>query len=225
VAKFRITYNAPVILTFALISVVVQLLPTSVEEHWFITYPSFKYGAHAWVGLVTHIFGHANWQHLMANFMLILLIGPILEERHGSISLAIMIGVTALVEGLANMALTNNPMLGASGTAFMMIILASTANIRAGEIPLTFLAVAAIYLGGELYAMAEDKADHISHLTHLVGGLAGALFGFIGATKPKKKLEGKPVVSIPAPIKMPAAASSTPAVKSALNQQKKSGIS
>lgn len=219
-AKFRITYNAPVILTFALISVIVQLLPESVMEHWFITYPSFKYGAHAWVGLVTHIFGHANWQHLMANFMLILLIGPILEERHGSMSLALMLGITALVEGLANMALTSNPMLGASGTAFMMIILASTANIRAGEIPLTFLAVAAIYLGGELYAMTQDKADHISHLTHLVGGMAGAAFGFLGATGPRKAAKAKPVVvATPAALKPAAPAPTSTA------QQKKSGIS
>ncbi|HTJ45330.1 MAG TPA: rhomboid family intramembrane serine protease [Kofleriaceae bacterium] len=194
-AKFRITYNAPVVLTFALISAIVQLLPVSLES-WFVTYPSFKYGTHAWVGLFTHIFGHANWNHLAANFMFILLIGPILEERHGSLSLLFMIAITAFVEGLANMVLTNHPMLGASGTVFMMIILASTANIRAREIPLTFLAVAAIYLGGEVVAMFRND-DQVSHLTHLIGGLAGAAFGFFGAGAPRDVREAKkPVVPV-----------------------------
>lgn len=216
-AKFRITYNAPVVLTFALISAIVLLLPTSIES-WFITYPSFKYGAHAYVGLFTHVFGHMNWQHLAANFMFILLIGPILEERHGSFSLLVMIVITALVEGLANMALTNTPMLGASGTVFMMIILASTANIRAREIPLTFLAVAAIYLGGEIVAMVHAD-DHISHLTHLVGGLAGAAFGFIGATAARPSVAAKPVVPSVASLKLGAPLGAPAA------QTKKSGIS
>ena len=197
-SKLRITYNAPVVLTYALISAIVLMLPDTLRA-WFVTYPSFKYGAHSWVGLFTHIFGHENWQHLSANFMFVLLIGPILEERHGSLSLAVMILVTALVEGLVNMAFTNTPMLGASGTVFMMIILASTSNIRAGDIPLTFIAVALIYMGGEVIA-AVRADDHVSHLTHLVGGMAGAAFGFFGAAAPKATRAAKPVaVAAPAP--------------------------
>jgi len=127
-----------------------------------------------------HIFGHASWEHLLGNFMLILLLGPILEERHGSLSLAIMILITALVTGLINLAFSSNFLLGASGVVFMMILLASTANIRQGEIPLTFIAVAVIYLGGEIYA-GMTKNDNVSHLGHLLGGLSGAAFGFLGA--------------------------------------------
>jgi len=64
-----------------------------------------------------------------------------------------------------------------------MIVLASMTNIKHGEIPLTFIAVALIYLGGEVYAAATQD-DNISHLAHLLGGLSGAIFGFLGA-KPK----------------------------------------
>jgi rhomboid protease GluP len=70
--------------------------------------------------------------------------------------------------------------MGASGIVFMMILLASMANVRGGEIPLTFIAVATIYLGGELVASVHSN-DGISHMAHLTGGAVGAVFGFLAA--------------------------------------------
>ena len=178
-ARFRLTYNAPVVLTFTIAAVIAYMLPDSLHE-WFAAYPSFKYGTHAYLGLVTHILGHASWEHLLGNFMLILLIGPILEERHGSLALLAMIVITAVVTGLINIAVGSHPLLGASGIVFMMILLASTANIKQGDIPLTFVAIAVIYLGGEIYRAVRSD-DQVSHMAHLIGGLVGAAFGFIGA--------------------------------------------
>ena len=79
-AKFRISYNAPVVLTFALAAVTVfiitaeQLAPN--VKLWFVAWPEFR-DTRSYVGLVSHILGHASWEHLLGNFMLILLIGPI----------------------------------------------------------------------------------------------------------------------------------------------------
>jgi GlpG protein len=67
----------------------------------------------------------------------------------------------------------------------MMILLASLANVRGGDIPLTFLVVAVIYMGGEIVKSVHGN-DGISHMAHLVGGAVGAAFGFLGA-RPKKK--------------------------------------
>jgi hypothetical protein len=89
-----------------------------------------------------------------------------------------MIVVTGLVSGLVDLALGDRT-LGASGIVFMMILLASTANIRAGTIPLTFIAVAVIYIGGEIVRAFND--DNVSQLGHILGGLCGAAFGFFGA--------------------------------------------
>jgi membrane associated rhomboid family serine protease len=183
VAKLRITYNSPVVLTFTLAAVIVTLLPTSLRDSWFVARPHLN-DIHGYVGLVTYVLGHQNWQHLMANFMLVLLIGPILEERHGSLALLAMIVITAIVGGLANLVLSNSGLLGASGVVFMMILLASMANVRAGEIPLTLIIIAVVFMGGEL--VAEFRAnDGISHTAHLVGGATGAAFGFLGA-RPKR---------------------------------------
>jgi len=192
VAKLRITYNAPVVLTFAIAAVAVFLLNSSMQSTrlWFVAWPELHDGR-SYVGLFTHILGHANWQHLISNFMLILLLGPILEERHGSSSLLVMILITALITGLANLVFSDGALLGASGIVFMMILLASMANVRGGEIPLTFIAVAVIYMGGEI--IRAFREDQVSQMAHLVGGIAGAAFGFITAKPSKRAMATAPL--------------------------------
>jgi len=177
VPKVRISYNAPVVLTFAIAATLVQVI-TGGPSPWFAAWPEL-HGVASYVGLFSHILGHANWDHLLGNFMMILLVGPILEERHGSRSLLTMILITALITGVVNLAFSNDTLVGASGIVFMMILLASTANIRAGEIPLTLIAVAVLFLGREMYN--SFKHDDISQTAHIIGGLAGAAYGFVGA--------------------------------------------
>lgn len=185
-AKLRITYNAPVVLTFALLAVGAFILMNVVESSklWFVAWPQL-HDTRSYVGLFSHILGHGSWEHLLGNFMLILLLGPILEERHGSSQLLVMILLTALITGLTNLLFSDGFLLGASGIVFMMILLASMANVRGGEIPLTFIAVAVIYMGGEI--VRSFRADQVSQMAHLVGGIAGAAFGFLTAGAKRSK--------------------------------------
>ncbi len=207
-AKLRISYNAPVVLTFALAAVAVFIIThediSPNTRLWFVAWPEFR-DERSYIGLVSHILGHAGWTHLLGNFMLILLIGPILEERFGSGQLLVMILITALVTGIINVAVSSDALLGASGIVFMMILLASTANIREGEIPLTFIAVAVIYLGGEIVrAVSED--DQVSQMAHLIGGATGAVFGFLSARRGKKSV----APAKPADVLHPAAVKKKP---------------
>ncbi|MEZ4367571.1 MAG: rhomboid family intramembrane serine protease [Kofleriaceae bacterium] len=199
--KFRFTYNAPVVLTFAVASTVVLLWSEYVNAdamRYFAAWPEF-HGAPSYIGLFSHVLGHAGWDHLLGNFSMILLIGPILEERHGSKGLLGMIAITALVTGLVQVTIGDGFLVGASGIVFMMILLASMANIRAGEIPLTFVAVAVLYLGREVVAAFDD--DKISQMAHLIGGVTGAAFGFLGAgpSTPRPGKPARPVVAAAAP--------------------------
>lgn len=186
VVKLRITYNAPVVLTLTLAAAAVYILTHTVSSlaPWFAAYPELG-DARSYAGLVTHVLGHRDWEHLLSNFMLILLIGPILEERHGSPRLLFMIIVTALITGGVNLLFGSHIVVGASGVAFMMILLASMANVRGGEIPLTFLAVAGIYMGGEI--VRSLSKDEVSHMAHLVGGGVGGLFGFLWARRGRSR--------------------------------------
>ena len=180
----KIRYNAPVVLNFTLISVVVlalnplfggQLIPT-----WFMVPGQgyFNAGSIAsYIRLFSHIAGHANWEHLLGNFAIILLVGPILEEKYGSFSLMIMILVTALVTGLLNTLLFQNALLGASGVAFMMILLAPFTNTRPGDIPLTFILIIALYIVKEVFQ--SFQSNNIAEFAHIAGGFCGSIFGFI----------------------------------------------
>ena len=100
-----------------------------------------------------------------------------LEEKYGSINLLEMILLTALVSGIMHVALfPGAALLGASGIVYMLILLSSLASMRQNCIPLTLILVAAIYLGGEV-VNGLTASDNISQLSHIVGGVCGAIFG------------------------------------------------
>ncbi len=113
----------------------------------------------------------------MGNFAFILLLGPILEEKYGSASLAIMIVVTAVVTGLLNILFLPTGLLGASGVVFMMILLSSFTNIRQGGIPLTFILIVVLFLAQEIANSLRE--DSVSQFAHISGGIIGSLFGFL----------------------------------------------
>jgi len=179
----RIKYNAPTVLTFALISALVLLLSRTLfpnlAEYWFMVpgrdgfrVTSFR----NWVTIFTHIIGHGNWAHLINNFTLILLIGPMLEENYGSKELLVMIVITALVTGILNILLFRSALMGASGVVFMMILLSSFTNFTLGEVPITFILVLILYMGVQLFS--SFSSDNISQFAHIAGGLCGSFFGF-----------------------------------------------
>lgn len=112
----------------------------------------------------------------MNNFMTILLVGPLCEEKYGSLNLLIMILVTAGVTGIFNMIIGKKRILGASGIAFMLIVLSSLANIEAGKIPLTLVLICVFYLVNEIIA-GLFKHDGVSHFSHILGAACGVVLG------------------------------------------------
>lgn len=115
--------------------------------------------------------------HLVGNLMIILLVGPLLEEKYGHKKLLGMILITAISTALLNALLFSNSLVGGSGIAFMLILLGSFSNIRTKEIPLTFIIIAFLFIGSEI--ISSLKTDQISQFSHLAGGLVGAGYGFI----------------------------------------------
>lgn len=179
--RLRLQYNSPVVLTFALASLAALGLDTLTGGwttwHLFSVYRSPLTDPLTYVRLVGHVLGHAGYAHYMGNMMLLLVVGPPLEEKYGSGRLLSAILVTALVSGLVQFVFfPNTALLGASGIVFMMILMSSLAGMSGGAIPLTLILVAALYLGGEIVdAVTTD--DSVSQLTHVVGGLCGAWLG------------------------------------------------
>lgn len=180
--KIVIRFNAPVILTFALLSLLALLLGNwtngAATHQYFSVYRSSLSDPLTYVRFIGHVLGHADYEHYMGNMLLLLLVGPGLEEKYGSGTMVWMILVTALVTGLVHFVFfSGSALLGASGVVFMMIVLSSFTAMRRGEIPVTLILVVIFYLGGEIMD-GLFKKDNISQITHIVGGLCGLIFGF-----------------------------------------------
>lgn len=176
----RLAYNAPVVLTFTLVASIVMLLDsifTGVTSSMFTLHSPFHFN---WIGdyfrLFTSVIGHADWNHLVGNFTFILLIGPILEEKYGSRNMLLMILVTALVTSILHLLFFSSGGLGASGIVFMMVLLGSFVNFKSGTIPITFILIAVLFLGREIYNAFHT--DNISQFAHILGGVIGMVFGF-----------------------------------------------
>ncbi|MGB0370419.1 MAG: rhomboid family intramembrane serine protease [Opitutales bacterium] len=181
--NIQISYNAPFTLTFTLIvfvaTVVAAITDGASSRLAFTVYAPMDWSSPlAYFQWVSHIIGHGSWAHFASNFTIILLVGPILEEKYGSGRMLGMTVITALITGLLHSVFASGGLLGASGIAFMMILLSSLSGMRSGAIPMTFLLVAILYGGSEIFAAIAND-DNVSQFAHLVGGGCGAVFGFL----------------------------------------------
>lgn len=180
--KWKITFNSPVILGFVAICFIATILNYMTggisNQLVFMTYHSSLKNPMTYVRLFTHVFGHQGWDHFIGNMAYILLLGPMLEEKYGSKRILQVIAITALVTGLVNyIFFWNVALCGASGVCFAFILLSSFTRFKEGEIPLTFILVAVIYLGQQVYD-GIILQDNISNMAHIVGGVVGGIFGF-----------------------------------------------
>ena len=178
----RITYNAPVVLTFSLLSLAVLLLGNTTAGAFTAKFFTLRFTAFddplLYLRLFTHVLGHADWAHYSGNMLLLLLTGPMLEEKYGSRRLLIVVVFTAFATGVLHLALLPQvAVLGASGIVFAFILLASITGSGERQIPLTLIVVAVIYLGGEVLG-GLFASDSISQLSHIIGGVIGCGFGY-----------------------------------------------
>ena len=180
--RIVIRFNAPVILSFALLSLLALVLGNltngATTYRYFSVYRSSLSDPLTYIRFFGHVLGHAGYDHYMGNMLLLLLVGPGIEEKYGHRTTALCIAVTALVTGLAQFIFfPATALLGASGIVFMMIVLSSFTEMGKEGIPITLILVVVFYLGGELMD-GLTALDNVSQLTHIVGGICGLVFGF-----------------------------------------------
>ena len=95
------------------------------------------------------------------------------------VNILFVILATALVTGIVNFIFfPYTQLLGASGVVFALILLSSFAGFEEGKIPFTFILVAVIYIGEQVY-QGIFVQDNIANLTHIVGGGVGSALGFV----------------------------------------------
>ena len=152
------------ILTFFLLSLLVLFLDQWTGGwttlHLFCVYRSSLKDPLFYIRLFGHVLGHAGWEHFLNNMLLLLVVGPPMEEKYGSKALL-------------------------GGIVFMLIMLSSLAGFSGG-IPVTMLLVAALYFGQQVYDIILVH-DNVANFMHIVGGLCGTAFGYYFALPRRKR--------------------------------------
>ncbi len=180
--SIRVTFNSPAVLVFSIICLAALILSllTGGRSNYvlFETYRSKWTDPLTFIRLFTHVFGHANWDHFIGNMSFILLLGPMLEEKYGTKKIVLIIALTALATSIIHCFLFSNVRLcGASGVVFAFILLISFTSFKDGELPVTVILVALIYIGKQVFDGIVSQ-DNISNLAHIIGGIVGAVVGY-----------------------------------------------
>ncbi|MDE6917836.1 MAG: rhomboid family intramembrane serine protease [Lachnospiraceae bacterium] len=181
--KFNVSFNSPVVIWFTLICLAALGLGWATKgwttNAFFSVYRSSLVSPLTYVRFVGHVFGHAGWEHFIGNIMMLLIVGPLLEEKYGSSNIVFVILATALVTGIVHfLFFPHVQLLGASGVVFAFILLSPFTSVKQGSIPLTLILVAVLYIGGQIYS-GIITSDNISQLTHILGGCVGAGLGYV----------------------------------------------
>ena len=181
--KIRLSFNSPVILGFTLACFIVLILDkvtgSASTRAFFSVYRSSLASPFTYIRFFGHVLGHASWDHFFGNIMMLLVVGPLLEEKYGSANILFVILATALVTGVINFIFFPHvQLLGASGVVFAFILLASLTSIEEEKIPLTFILVALIYIGQQVYDGIFIR-DNVSNLTHILGGIVWSGLGYV----------------------------------------------
>lgn len=181
--KLKITFNAPIILVFVALCFIATLLKYITNgftnELLFSTYRNTAWSPMTWIRSFTHVFGHTDWGHLVGNVSYLLLLGPMLEEKYKKSHLIEVIAITALITSLFNAAFfSSSTLCGASGVVFAFIMLSSFTSFKEGELPITFILVVIFFVGQQIFE-GVTSYNNISYMAHIVGGVVGAIFGYL----------------------------------------------
>ena len=209
--NLKVSYDAPVTLTFVFVCAIIFLLNMflaksgkSLGLEKVFASPTGQAGVLpfipgapvSYVRLLFYIFG-ADFAGILAglssgaasifftSLILILLLGPAMEERYGSVIIGIMMFVSALFSGVLNACFCETSLVGAAPVVFMMIFLNAFMAFSKKKIEVSFTAV----MVAVVILMQLNGAGAVKIIICIAGGLCGSLFAFL--TSPKMKAEKK----------------------------------
>jgi membrane associated rhomboid family serine protease len=168
VIVFLITYAAPSIRGY------LWLRPAAVLQ------------ANAWWQLVTYMFCHANFTHILFNMLSLFIFGVQLERRMGSGEFLLFYILSGIGAGLVTMLVNTATgqgmtyVVGASGAIFAVLLafaafFPDTRIFIFGILPMRAPTAVLVFAGIEVFSMFTNLNSGVAHLAHL----AGALFGYL----------------------------------------------
>jgi membrane associated rhomboid family serine protease len=130
---------------------------------------------------VSYMFLHGSISHILFNMIGLVVFGPNIEGKFGTSRFIKMYLTMGIISGLSSIIFINNPVLGASGAVWGVMMLFALFNpnellylyfvipVRAKFIITSFFLI-------ELYLSIFGSDDSISHVAHIAGAIVGILF-------------------------------------------------
>lgn len=217
-AFFRIKFSSPVTLAFTIVTFLVLVLDKFALKNFPLVQNLFSVpGALAknmadaqkalgtagmtvfnfsnplhYLRLFLHVLGNGSWRGFLFSSAVILSLGPQMEERYGSASVALMLFVSAFVSGVLNACFLPQLMSGAVPFVLMLILLSSITSLSKNEIPLTTLLIFLVALSASFLGIESlNKISVLGIFAQLAGALAGSLAGFLTAPKARASASAK----------------------------------
>lgn len=139
--------------------------------------------------LLTHMFVHANFDHLFLNMLVLFFFGMELERRVGGTKFLEIYFLSGIVAALGQMMMVPGGFLvGASGALFgvmgcLAIIAPEIRVLLFFIVPMSIRALVVLYALMDFLLMGAS--DNIAHMAHIVGLLVGLAFGLLMKRQPQ----------------------------------------
>ena len=194
----KFSYDSPVVLTFAIITVVMYFLNAFVLQKNGIDVkllsPTSQSGANPFVfssikcylNLITYPFVNNDFSFAIFNSIILIFLGMQMEEKYGSAIIFVMILISVIFAGVLNACFSVQSLQGIQPVIFMLIILNLINASQKKKISTSLLLVLVLYTILNIIPQKNALLGIIS----IAGGLCGSLISFLAQPKknaPKKE--------------------------------------
>jgi membrane associated rhomboid family serine protease len=177
--------TTPVVLNLIIINALVWVAQLSLDDSFSITgklalYP-YKSPLFEPYQLVTHMFTHGGWAHIIFNMFALWSFGTWLERSWGPKKFLIFYLACGLVAGITHLVFENVPAVGASGAimgllaAFAYLFPNTEMMIFPIPVPIKAKFAIAIMAAVDLFGGVYPTGSKIAHFAHLGGLVMGFL--------------------------------------------------
>ncbi len=136
-----------------------------------------------WYQLLTSAFLHGGWMHLIFNMIVLMALGPNVEDKLGHVGFSLLYVIGAAASGGAHLLVSDNPAIGASGaiaavTGAYLVLFPNTRIICFFILTFSRIAVPAWWFIGlsiaiDLLANGFGSDSGVAHAAHLGGYFFG----------------------------------------------------
>lgn len=135
------------------------------------------------IQIVTNMWNHADFRHLLFNMLGLIFLGPMVEQTLGHKRFLLLYLTAGIAGGLPTLVMSQSAVLGASGavlgvvTAFAAMFPNMKLMLIFPPIPIKAKYLAAAYIAYDLFFAVSGTNTGIAHYAHIVGALMG--FGLV----------------------------------------------